>query len=193
MPWEKSFEVDEALERAMEVFWAKGYAATSTQNLLANMGINRGSLYATFGNKNALFIKALRHYIKKYLLQSLANLQQECRPKDAISGLFRMIVDAALADKSLRGCFLVNTALDLAPHNKEVQVLVSSALDQIEVFFIEQIEAGQKSGSISCSIDKTQTASTFLGLMLGVRVVSRLGPNRKRLESTLSHVEMTLG
>ncbi len=193
MPWEKAFDVDQALEQAMGVFWANGYEATSTQNLLTQMGINRGSLYATFGSKHALFIKALRHYLAEYQTRTLARLQRDLAPRDAVFELFRQVVDATLADKSQRGCFLVNTVLDQAPHDAEVQKLVSSALDQVELFFSTQIVAGQKTGGIAQSVDPQDAASSLLGLMLGVRVLSRAKPNKKRLEAILAQAEIILG
>ena len=72
MPWEKQFDVDAALDRAMEGFWSRGYAASSTQDLLGRMGINRGSLYDTFGSKRALFLAALRRYEAAYQRPKIA-------------------------------------------------------------------------------------------------------------------------
>jgi len=118
MPWEKQFDSDDALMRAMEAFWGRGYEATSMQDLVSCMGINRGSLYATFGDKRALFLAALRRYDAHYRQDWLSALRQANGPKATILAAFDDAVEAALGRKGRRGCFLVNTALELSPHDK---------------------------------------------------------------------------
>ncbi|NRA88939.1 MAG: TetR/AcrR family transcriptional regulator [Rhizobiales bacterium] len=181
MPLEKKFNIDDALKHAMDVFWVFGFEASSTQKLLASMNINRGSLYATFGNKQSLFIKALRLYIISYQTKSLDMLSNIFAPCEAITQLFQQVIASALADDERRGCFLVNTLLDLSAHEQEVQKLATAAIDQIELFFNVQIAAGQNTGAISKSIDKQKAASALLGLLLGIRVLSRIDPNKERL------------
>ena len=96
MPWEKQFDVDQALGKAMQAFWAHGYAATSTQDLVETMGINRGSLYATFGNKRSLFIQVLRRYDAVYREGWVAELVVSASGRDAVTGAFEAVIAAVL-------------------------------------------------------------------------------------------------
>jgi len=112
MPWEKQFDIEETLDKAMRAFWAKGYEATSLETLVADMGIKRGSIYATYGDKRSLFIESLRRYEEKYRKEFLRALARNRSPREAISLVFNEAVDAALSDDSRSGCFLVNTALE---------------------------------------------------------------------------------
>jgi len=98
MPWEKQFDVDAALGRAMEAFWSQGFEATSTQDLLARMGINRGSLYDTFGSKRELFLKALKHYQATYQGPKVAAAARGRTPRETIGALFDGLVAEALGE-----------------------------------------------------------------------------------------------
>lgn len=186
MPWEKQFDVDAALERAMEAFWSKGYEATSTQDLLHRMGINRGSLYDTFGNKRDLFLESLKCYLAQYQSRKLAAATRGRAPQETIRILFESLVSDATNDSEHCGCFLVNTALDMAPHDKEIGRVVAKGFRQIETFFRTTIENGQESGSISSEIDAIEVSRALLGLMIGVRVLARSLPNKSLLESISS-------
>ncbi len=88
MPWEKSYNEIDVLERAMHAFWARGYEATSMEDLVAATGINRGSIYAAYTNKHALFMHALRHYDKIHRADHLARIAEQHAPKDAILAAF---------------------------------------------------------------------------------------------------------
>jgi len=186
MPWEKQFDVDAALERAMEAFWLKGYEATSTQDLLDHMGINRGSLYDTFGNKHSLFLEALRRYETKYQKWKLCAAVRDHTPRQAIHTLFQGLVSEATTDAERAGCFLVNTALDMAPHDEEVERTVAVGFRQAETFFRTTIERGQEIGEIPGKVDAAETSRALLGLMIGMRVLARSLPDRSLLESIAS-------
>ncbi len=183
MPWEKQFDVDDALTRAMEVFWSKGYEAASMQDLLVHMGINRGSLYDTFGNKRRLFLKALRHYQATYLRSRVAAAARGRTPKAVIGAMFEMLVADALGDNRRSGCLLVNTALERAPHDAEVAAVVAEGLGEIEAFFAATIRQGRAAGEIPEHVDAVEAARGLLGLMLGMRVLARSLPEETVLRS----------
>src|SRR3989337_2583926 len=88
MPWDKNFDVRETLEKAMQTFWARGYEATSMQDLVDCTGINRGSLYATYGDKRALFVAALHRYIEWMRDELLADIAARHGPREAIRQSF---------------------------------------------------------------------------------------------------------
>lgn len=191
MPWEKQFDVDAALGRAMDAFWSRGYEATSTQDLLARMGINRGSLYDTFGSKRELFMKALEHYQATYQGPKVAAAQGRT-PRETIGALFDGLVAEALGDDGRCGCLLVNTALELAPHDEEIAGIVAAGLRDIEAFFRETIEKGQQVGEISGGVDAAEVARALLGLMVGLRVLARSLPDKPVLEAIAARAKAML-
>ncbi len=191
MPWEKQFDVDAALEQAMHVFWRQGYEATSMQDLVAAMGINRGSLYPTFGNKRALFLRALRHYEEVFLARFDA-YARAYSPPQAIVAVFNDIVSDALDNPNYSGCLLANTTLELAPHDEDVASVVADGLRKTEAYFRDRIEAGQASGEIPASVNPVQTARVLLALMNGLRVLARGRPERPVLDAIVRHAAASL-
>jgi TetR/AcrR family transcriptional repressor of nem operon len=175
MPAEKQFDVDVALTRAMTRFWAQGYEATSIQDLVAAMGINRGSLYATFGDKRRLFLEALRKYDHEYRDRGLSALAANNGPRAAILAAFEGAIEAT-AGGNRDGCLLVNTALELSPHDREVAAVVAEGLRETERFFRDMIEGGQAQGEIPAELGAEETARALLGLFVGLRVLSRSRP-----------------
>ncbi len=173
MPWEKSFDMDDALERAQTVFWAKGYEATSLSDLTKGMGINKGSLYNAFGSKKALFTQALLKYDRDNHQKTIAELDMLDDPVEALTTLFDGLIAECETDADRKGCLLVNTALDYPNHGDEVQELVRSALGDIEAFFQRLIVKGQKAGSIPETVPVDDTAKSLLSLVVGLRVLSR--------------------
>ena len=182
MPWAKKFENDEVLEKAMRAFWARGDESTSIQDLTNCMGINRGSIYATFKNKRNLFLLALEHYETHYRRAFLAQLKRAYSPRDAITTLFNDVVDTALKDKKRSGCLLVNTATEMSAHDERIAEAVAKGLSETENFFHRLIEQGKSGGDIADHVDAEEAASALLGLLTGLRVLARSRPERKVLE-----------
>ncbi len=183
MPWDKQFSVDDALTRAMNAFWARGYEATSMRDLVESMGINRGSIYGTFGGKRALFIEALRHYDAQYRERWLAAIAASHGPREAILAAFEGAVEVAVKGGNRDGCFLVNTALELSPHDTEIAGIVADGLRETEGFFRRRVEAGRQAGELSPDVDPETTAHTLLGLFIGLRVLARSRPEAPLLRS----------
>jgi len=183
MPAEKRFDVDRTLERAMRLFWARGYEATSMQTLLSEMGINRGSLYATYGGKRSLFVAALRRYDERRRKDHLENLERHHTPRNAIRALFEGWIEIALSDPDQNGCFLTNTGLELGAHDREVGAMVAASQEDTERFFRRLIEAGQSRGEIPAELDSARTASALLASLLGLLVLARSRPERQLMRS----------
>jgi TetR/AcrR family transcriptional repressor of nem operon len=183
LPWEKQFDPDSALLKAMQTFWARGYDATSIQDLVDGMGVNRGSLYATFGDKRSLFIQALKRYDAVHREAWITALAERAPPRQAILGAFEGAIAAVLDGGSRDGCLLVNTALELSPHDPEVAAIVAEALAGMERFFRAMIEAGQAAGDIPARIAPGETASALLSLFIGLRVLSRSRPEAPLLRA----------
>lgn len=189
MPWEKQFDIDAALGKAMEAFWARGYEATSTQDLVDCMGINRGSLYGTFGSKRELFLKALKRYDHQHREGWLGALAKEPSPRAAIIGVFNGVVESVLKRGARNGCLLVNTSLELSPHDPEIADLVADSLKAVEDFFRSRIAAGQAAGEIAEDLPPRETAQGLLSLFIGLRVLSRSRPEARLLRSIAKQAE----
>ena len=167
MPRVKQFAIDDVLTKAIDRFSTHGYHATSVSDLVDCMGIGRGSIYDTFGNKQGLFVRALRFYIESYDRSIQELLNQSSTPTGAIIGVF----EEAVAN----GCFIVNAGIELASHDAEVTRIVTAFFRTTEHRFQMLIEQGQRVGEIAADKDPLQTAQGLLGLLLGLWALVRSG------------------
>jgi len=173
MPWEKAFDLDEATDKAIAVFWQKGYEATSISDLVDGMEINKGSLYNAFGSKKALFDRALLRYDQNNRQKFLRELEALEDPRVAIATLFDGLIAETRADIENRGCFLINTALELPNQTADVKKMVANALFEFEGFFKRMILKGREKGSIPADIDAEAASKSMLALVVGLRVLAR--------------------
>ncbi len=173
MPWEKTFEMEDVIARAIAVFWHKGYAAASMTDLTKAMGINKGSLYNAFGSKKKLFIQALKQYDRDRTQRTLMKMNAIDAPLDAITGLFDHVINHNCSNPANKGCLLVNTALDLPHHDTDIQKMVTKSLDNLKDFFEKNIKRGQNDGSIPAHINPKTTALVLRSLIVGLQVLSR--------------------
>lgn len=192
MPWEKNYNVTDVLERAMHAFWAHGYETTSINDLVAATGINRASIYAAYTNKHNLFMESLRHYDRIYRQQFLERVARENEPKEAILAAFEVAAKQCDSSKTPVGCLLVNTVLELAPHDADVHAFVNASLCEVENFFASMINAAQRDGSVRIGLDARQTAQALLGLFLGLRVLARSKSHRAALKAITVQARMML-
>lgn len=183
MPFEKKFDVQQALGKAMRAFWSRGYEATSIQDLLEEMGINRGSMYDTFGDKRSLFVAALQKYDEEFRKARLAAISRKHSGKAGIRALFDGWIVTVLRDEALRGCFLTNTALELASHDPGIGALVARSQKEIEEFFRRHIMKGQAAGEIPAQHDPAALARTLLAMLMGLLVLGRSRPEPKLLHA----------
>lgn len=186
-------EFDEALvlDAAVQCFWSRGYEATSVRDLVDGTGITSASLYNAFGDKRALYQRALDHYVEK----SIADRIRRCAamaPWEAIDAFFAEILRRSLDDPQHKGCMLVNATLDVAPHDPDFQAIVAEVLVRIEIFFHDRVSAGQAEGSITSSVTAEHLAHHLLGVLMGLRVLARVRPERALLEGIVASVRVLL-
>jgi TetR/AcrR family transcriptional repressor of nem operon len=177
-----AFDEAVALDAAIECFWHRGYRASSVRDLASSMGICGTSLYNSFGNKRSLFIKALERYLDRSVRARIRRLQTSHSPKLAIQAFFDEIIERSLQDRARRGCLLINSALEVAPHDRKLGVEIAQRLTEIEGFFRNRIAAGRADGSIPARVDADNVARLLLGVLLGIRVLARSRPERTLLE-----------
>ena len=192
MPWEKSFDEDAVVGKAMEVFWEKGYEATSINDLIEGTGIGRGSLYNAFGGKQALFVRAVSKYHAENHQATLARLEALDEPLNAIRGLFAAVVQETIEDKAKKGCFLINTTLELCTHDAKIQALIRRGHEETIAFFRRCIEVGQARKDIPPSVDALSTAKLLLSLVIAIRVLGRGAFNERDLRSIAEQAERLL-
>ena len=173
MPWEKTFEEADVVEQAMQVFWEKGYAATSISDITDATGIKRGSLYNAFGGKHDLFVQALQKYGGERRTNNLRMLESVEDPREAITMFFDALVKATVDDPDRKGCLLFNTALEYSSHDDDVRQLVSDGVNEVVAFFEGQIRRGKELGSIPNSVDTRSAAKALVALAVGIRVLGR--------------------
>ena len=192
MPRPREFDEGTALQAAMECFWQRGYEATSLRDLTASMGLTAPSLYNAFGDKQKLFARALERYLDNTTRGRLRRLEQTLAPKAALHRFFAEIVEHSINDRQRKGCFLVNSALEVAPHNAECRGVIAAQFAEIEAFFKRCIRAAQADKTASFDIDASDTARLMLGVLLGIRVLARTKPERGVLEGVVRPALMLL-
>lgn len=185
MPWEKQFDKQAALDKALQAFWARGYEATSMQDLVDCMGVNRGSLYATYGDKRALFLSALRSY-DQARRRMLAGFEARHSPRDAIRRVFLAFIEQVPEKGGSRGCFMTNTALELAARDPEIRKIVAAAQEDVEAFFARMIRKGKASGDVAADVKVAETARGLLASLLGVLVLVRSRPDKSLLHAIMT-------
>jgi len=181
----REFDETAALSAVMQCFWSQGYEATSVRDLIAATGMTGASLYNAFGDKRALYQKALDHYVDRSIAARIRNCET-LAPRAAISAFFDDILERSLSDRQRKGCMLVNAALEVAPHDAAFKKNVASALRLIETFFCDRIGAGQLDGTITTSASADDLAKHLLGVLMGVRVLARVRPERELLEGAVA-------
>jgi TetR/AcrR family transcriptional regulator, transcriptional repressor for nem operon len=175
MPRVKEFQPDEALEKAMQVFWHKGYEATSMEDLLHAMDLNRGSLYNTFGDKRNLFLKVMDRYCAAFVGPKLSLLDQ---PGPALPALRRFItgmIEGGLADPQRRGCFISNTVMELSPHENEIAGRLRQALKMAEDAFFRILARAKQQGELKHDADPRALARFLVTMMQGTVVMIKAG------------------
>src|SRR6186997_3046942 len=131
----KDFDEERALDDAVDCFWKRGYEATTVRDLADAMRIGGASLYNAYGDKRALFGRSLERYANRSMRERIARLEAAHRPKEAIRAFLAEIVERSLKDRERKGCLLVNSALDVAPHDVEIGKVVAGYLDELRAFF----------------------------------------------------------
>ena len=181
----RSFKNDDVLDAAIECFWRRGLEGTSVRDLAAEMGINGPSLYNAFGDKRSLFVQSLERYAARSMRERIERLECQQTPKAAVQMFFQEVIARSLSDPDHRGCLIVNSVLEVAPHDRELRKVVIGYLGEIENFFARCLERAKDAREIPKSVEPRDTARLFLGLLLGLRVAARANPDRVLLEGMM--------
>lgn len=169
----------------MELFWQRGYEASSIQDLVDHMGIGRGSMYDTFGSKHDLYLAALERY-QQVSHQLFAPLDEPEAGRSAIVRVFDNLVDVAVQDPHRRGCFMANSIVELAPHDPKTAECACNALAGMEEAFHRVLVRAQQAGEIGRTRDARVLARFLVNAVLGIRVLAKGNPNRELLQDVVT-------
>lgn len=184
----KEYDREDVLDNAMQVFWSKGYECTSMQDLVDAMGINRGSIYAEFGDKRGLHLAALDLFYNKEILSMLSPIGQSGSPRSAIRAMFEGIIENAQSG-DCRGCMIYNSAVELCPNDEEVTKKVAAGLKKAEDKIYDVLLDARAKGEISDNRDPRSMARFLTNNLNGLRVMSKVSQDRQALQDI---VEQTL-
>jgi len=179
----REFDTDAVVAEAMEVFWRRGYEATSIQDLVEATGIGRGSLYAAFGSKDGLYEEALRRYAGQSTAGLIAQLDRNEPVREVLRDLLMGLVDDTLADPGRKGCLMTNTAVERLPRDAVAGQIVGGAFDTIADAVTATLRQARDKGELPPDADVTALADFIVATIQGLRVHGKTGADRRRLGS----------
>ncbi|MGW1497412.1 TetR/AcrR family transcriptional regulator [Streptomyces mirabilis] len=179
----KEFDPDAALQSALELFWRRGYEATSMTDLVEHLGVGRASIYATYGNKHELYLKALDRYQQARNPQLLRELSQPGPALPAVRAVVRRFATEATTEaRRLSGCFVTNTAAELAPHDTAAARRVEQNWDHLETLLHSALVRAQAQDELPADRNPLALARMLLVLMQGLRVVGKASADPARVQ-----------
>ncbi len=175
-----TFNEEDVIDKAVEVFWAKGYEATSMQELVDAMGIQRGSLYAAFGSKQQLFLKSLSRYGVVVVKKLLEILESKPSAIESIELFFSQLVEHLLTAGALRSCLITNSAIERGLRDDETRQLVLHLLNTLEKGFYKTLLRAKENGELSSTFDlDLQVVANYLtSSMQGLLVMGKVCSER---------------
>ncbi|MFF7351356.1 TetR/AcrR family transcriptional regulator [Streptomyces filipinensis] len=190
----KEFDPDAALQSALELFWRRGYEATSMADLVAHLGIGRASLYATFGSKHALYLSALERYGQT---QNPLLTEELSRPGPVLPAVralvLRFAAEATAEATRQRGCLVTNTAVELAAHDTAAARRVEQSWDHLETLLHSALVRAQAQGELTADRTPLPLARTLLVLLQGLRVVGKASTDPARVHDAAEQALALLG
>lgn len=181
----REFDEEKVLDAAMQLFWEKGYEATSLSDLTSRMGIQRPSIYSAFGDKKELFEAALRKYTMSRASDMRTRLQNHSSVKEAFFTFFEGVVDEEYAEDRSRGCFCINTMVELAPHDEKFEILTREHQMYLSVIFQETIERGIQSGELEANTDAKALSQALIVALIGLTVMLKSRPQRSFVDNAI--------
>lgn len=189
----REFDPDEALDKAMKVFWQKGYANTSIEDLVSATGVNRYGLYDEFESKHGLFLAALDHYQNAVVGMLFGIVERPDASLAEIRAYFVKLVELSSSDMGKLGCLMANSASEVSPHDKRAANKVEKFRARLQRGFKNALSNAKITGELSAQVDVEQVADFLTGIMQGLSVMARSSANPKMManvvEVALSHLQ----
>lgn len=182
----KEFDESVVLEKAMDLFWEKGYNATSAQDLVSELGISRSSLYDTFGDKHSLFVKALEQYRAQKIDPVMKGIDVKEDPEAHIRFFFESIKAEALSDNRSKGCFMINSVVELAPVDSKVLAIANAIMSDTEDTLYRIIKSGQDQGKFTTKNSARALARFVFNSLNGLRVTVKFDSTPKMFDDIVN-------
>ena len=183
-----AFDRQAALERAMQVFWTKGYKATSVADLTAAMNLSKSSLYGTFGDKHAIFLEAIEFYRDHVTARVRSAIELPTPARQVIRSILGRAVDRILEPDGRRGCFLNNSAVEVGPDDPAAAERCRSGLLLMEDTFERLVRRAQAEGDIASEHDSRRLARLLNGTVNGIMVIGKANPDYQTLKDIVDAV-----
>lgn len=187
----REFDTTEALNEAMQVFWTKGFEATSLNDLIGAMKLSKSSFYDTFGSKHEVFLAAIEHYKKTVTAQVSAVSELDAPARKLIGSLFERAVERITEEDGRRGCFLNNCAVEVALHDPAAAKLIGGGFGIMEDTFFALVQRGQAEGGIGAAKNPRALARYLTSSLNGIMVMGKAQPDREAL-SDVARIALTV-
>ena len=188
----KEFDPERALDDAMALFWQRGFEGTSMADLVQGLGVARASLYATFGDKHALYLKALDRYVERRDPAVVERLSGAGSPLAAVRAFLESYASEIAADDQHRGCMVVNTAVERVPVDAEAALRVRSSWQTLEVALTAALSRARAEGELGAGADPRALARFLVVVLQGMRVVGKADPGGPLVSAALAQALASL-
>ena len=182
----REFEINDAVRDAMNVFWTRGYHATSMTDLISGVGLSRGSLYKAFGDKKTLFLRALNCYAEAGLDELAEVLAAPGSIKEALRAALTIYVPLSAGELGQRGCMVMATAAEMLPHDPEVGACVRDTFRRIQALLVDAIRRGQAKGEMTSDQDASDVARFLVCQIEGMRLLGKVGATRQEMSAVVA-------
>jgi TetR/AcrR family transcriptional repressor of nem operon len=179
----KEFSVEQALDRALHVFWSKGFEGASLSDLTEEMGIQRASLYATYGNKESLYEKALIEYQARGLQALDQKLSGGDDPLEILRSALQTAIPSSLVESN--GCFCLNASIDRAPHDPDIRRLLHDHFNKVETALAKVVAKGIAAERFRLDLSPSAAGKYLLVVLNGLHAAAKTEPDHRRLHDTI--------
>ena len=187
------FDKDNVLKQVLNTFWQQGYCATSISDLVEVTQVKRGSLYAAFQSKQELLLASIDLYGQLSVEHVQHCLDQANTPLEGIKAYFKQLEKEAIKDRQRRGCFLVNTMLELGSHNEDVRTRLNIYLEAIETCFRKALQSACVNGELPPEKDPAALAKFLMASIWGIRVLNKIRSDKKTFNVVINQLLTVLG
>lgn len=183
----RTFDIDFALDRAVEVFWKHGFQDASMHELTEAMGLSKPSLYAAFGDKESLYLKTLERYIALLINRNAASLNNEADGRSAVEAFLRSVAKMLVDPELPGGCFIINGTADCGGSTipASVEMALRAALQGSEMMVLERLKRAQAEGDLPRESSAEALAAMFGSLIAGLAVLAKSGAGEAKLNTVI--------
>ncbi|MBT8077000.1 MAG: TetR/AcrR family transcriptional regulator [Gammaproteobacteria bacterium] len=188
----RAFDPAVALSRAVDLFSSKGYSETSMDDIVKATGVSRYGLYGTFGNKRELFEQALERYADSMGKQSFLRLLEPDASLSHIRAIFDERIDSMCNNGESRGCMLCHTAMEMAPHDHEIEGVLQRFMKRMSKAFAVGLESARERGEVKADLDVRSAGEFLTGAIFGLSVLARAGFPKQTLDDFVDNTLASL-